>query len=175
MKNYLKMTLIVAMTIPMLLLLSSCEDDETKDGPKEETTYKGSFKLTYNVYEDFLSVANIKVSYYDENGELRSEPITTAEWKKEIKYKKLPTNAGFQITCTVKNPLPQNKTFNIKYQYNGSVSLLKEKTDEVVTYKSLTQMLALDGMTAEDIEKSLTAFEVKEFYQIKDGKITVID
>lgn len=173
MKDYLKMTLIVAMTIPMLLLLPSCDkNDEQKE---ETTTYKGSSKLTYNVYDDFLSVANIEVSYYDENGELRSEPITTAEWKKEIKYKKMPTKAGFQITCKVKNPLPKNKIFNIGYKYNGSINLLKEKTDEVIAFKSLAGMLNLGGIEAENIEKILKTFKVKEFYQIDNEKITAID
>lgn len=172
MKNFLKKTLIVAMTIPILLSLSSCDKGDEQN---EETTYKGSFKLTYNVYDDFLSVANIVVSYYDENGELRSEPITNAEWAKEIKYKKMPTNAGFQITCTVKNPLPQNNTFKIKYQYNGSVNLLKEKTDEIVASQSLAQMLTFDGIAAENIERFVKTCEVKEFYQIKDGEITEID
>lgn len=168
MKNYLKMTLVVAMTIPMLLSLSSCGNDDEQDEQKKETTYKAGFELTYKAVGELLSVADITVSYYDENGELRSEPITKPEWKKEITYKKIPANAGFKIICTIKNPLPDKDKFDIGYEYDGSVNLLKEKTDESVTSRALIGKNSAKGAKRDAIGKFLKTYEVNKFYQIKD-------
>ncbi|MEG0517577.1 MAG: hypothetical protein RR555_01745 [Bacteroidales bacterium] len=172
MKNYLKMTLIVAMTIPMLLFLSSCDKD---DEQKEETTYRGSFKLTYNAYDDLLSVANIEISYYDENGELRSEFITKDEWKKDITYKKLPTNTGFKITYTIKEQLPSDKTvFNLRCTYKGSVNVLQGETDNIIASQIFDKGNASKGVKAQDVEKFLKSYKVNLLYQIKDKEVIVV-
>ncbi|MEG2687134.1 MAG: hypothetical protein RR954_08475, partial [Christensenellaceae bacterium] len=135
MKNYLKMTLTVAMAIPMLFSLPSCNKDEHQDEPpKEETTYKGRFKLAYTASADLLAVADIKISYNDETGTLVTEPVTTTdEWKKEVIYKKLPITVGFSIAYTAKNPLSTDKPkVDLEYSYEGSFSSLDAKTDDII-------------------------------------------
>ncbi|MEG1738817.1 MAG: hypothetical protein RR259_11405 [Odoribacter sp.] len=135
MKNYLKMTLIAAMAIPMLFSLSSCTPEhKDEEPPKEEKTYKGSFELTYIASADLLAVADIKISYNDETGKLVTEAVTTtAKWTKKVVYKKLPVTVGFKIAYTVKNPLPTDKpSFDLEYLYEGSVYSLDAKTNEVI-------------------------------------------
>ncbi|MEG0889931.1 MAG: hypothetical protein RSH25_15810 [Bacteroides sp.] len=135
MKNYLKMTLIAAMAIPMLFSLSSCTPEhKDEEPPKEEKTYKGSFELTYKASADLLAVADIKISYNDETGKLVTEAVTTtAKWTKKVVYKKLPVTVGFKIAYTVKNPLPTDKpSFDLEYLYDGSVYSLDAKTNEVI-------------------------------------------
>ncbi|MEG1589052.1 MAG: hypothetical protein RR354_06960 [Mucinivorans sp.] len=134
MKNYLKMTLIAAMAIPMLFSLSSCNlNDEFKD-EEPEKTYKGSFEFTYNASADLLAVANIEISYNDETGKLVTETVTTTQWTKKVIYKKLPATAGFKITHTVKNPLPTDKpSVHLVSKYEGGAFLLDAKTDERIS------------------------------------------
>ncbi|MEG1720060.1 MAG: hypothetical protein RR306_07015 [Clostridia bacterium] len=134
MKNYLKMTLIAAMAIPMLFSLSSCNlNDEFKD-EEPAKTYKGSFEFTYNASADLLAVANIEISYNDETGKLVTETVTTTQWTKKVIYKKLPATAGFKIAYTVKNPLPKDKpSVHLVSTYEGGAFLLDAKTDKRIS------------------------------------------
>ena len=87
-KNYLHQAVLIACSLAVTAM-TSCKDDETIEST---TTVETGYYV--KVSEDVLATTEVVAHYVDATGKLRSESVTTTEWKKQLPKGSLPTSAA---------------------------------------------------------------------------------
>ncbi len=103
--------LLVAFTATML---TSCGDDE--NGKVEPQVV--AFSCEPN--SALLAIANLTVSYTDENGDTKTEALT-GPFSKRITIKKFPMSGSFKVRATLKEYTGSGTTPTLTYCYEHSI------------------------------------------------------
>ena len=107
-------------------------DDDDDDGVSSKKASKLEVFYQYTFSADFLSIADVKIAYYDASGTLQTETVSGTTWTKSVTYTTFPAEVGTKVTATQK-----------------SVSLTKDQYAVSWTTNNVLKGYYADGTNAE--------------------------
>lgn len=128
MKKWMKMMAMALMAVAMTVGFAACsssDDDNNGDTPGSATVVGGKVEYNITIPEDLLAVANVNFVYKDENGNDKTESVTSKDFKKEIIYNKLPATAYSYFEVKLKKNYTHKETYDFSYEktiYFGTIS-----------------------------------------------------
>lgn len=128
--------LLVAFTATML---TSCGDDN-ENGKVEPQVV--AFSCEPN--SALLAIANLTVSYTDENGDTKTEPLT-GPFSKRITIKKFPMSGAFKVRAKLKEYTGRETTPKLTYCYEHSIF---KNEDEISSISAIYTQTDVDNIIA---------------------------
>ena len=106
-----------AMSLTMFTACGS-DDDNDKDSNNTVQEYDATpvaavLECSFEVSDDMLSVLDMAVEYYDNDGKLQTEKLTQKKWSKTVKAK-LPASLGACLKAQLKDGVDVNTIDAIK-------------------------------------------------------------
>lgn len=121
-KQILNIGLYLCMTF-VCFLYTSCSESESDDpnnGRKDPVT--ATITYSFNAQNDYLLLADLTITYWNEQGKQVSEPLTTTSWSKNFTLNQSQT-FGYTVTATAKpniDELLTKDSYQMGYRYNDS-------------------------------------------------------
>ena len=114
--------LCMLMMVLSVLVLASCGDDDKK----ETTSRNVTFDYNVNLSPDILSLADVRVEYYDASGKIATETITESSWNKSLACSN-PERFGYTVMMSPKSNISDlltkdSYTFAYSYSINYGTS-----------------------------------------------------
>lgn len=126
MKKLMKIMAMAVVAVVMAAGFASCsKSDDNGINPSTSTNYYGVMKINLKLSDDVLSLADITVTYTDENSKEHTETLTTGTFTKDIKFNSLPAKALYKVSYKMKENLPNKESFDIAITDDSSTG----KTD----------------------------------------------
>lgn len=105
----LQKVLCLSLFVCVSLFLASCGDDSNSNPEKDVKS--ASTKASLVISQDLLDIADLTITYIDETGVSKTEPLNATTWNKTITQSKFPAKFSFQLSGTVKTNFdPNSKT-----------------------------------------------------------------
>lgn len=159
MKKFCSFFAFIAVAVVMALGFTACGDDNNDDveEPAPEVNYDVRYSVTLG--EDLFKYFDFVLTYVDENGEEKTQVMTSREFNMSFKTsgKVTAKEFGFWIDSHAKNPLPE--------------------IDDAVKYKierhGLTSVVGgdLNKSHGSDSSKSLRGEKFRDYVQKMDNKL----
>lgn len=136
----------------------SSDDDDNNNGntPGASEAITGKFTLDFTVSEDLLNVADVNVTYTDENGRDVTETLSSTEFQKTVTYTKLPVTAKYSIKATLKSTYATKDKYNLGFNYSHKFQKLKG--EKILDTKENGSGQNLNGIKAEKLSQAITQF-----------------
>ena len=115
-------TLTVMCAMTMITVFSACsKDDDDKNSADDNKATAAVMNCNLTVGDDMFNYLDLTVEYYDANGKVQSEQMTSKNWKKSV-LAKLPATLGACLKIQLKNgtdPSSLDKfTEDVNYVYS---------------------------------------------------------
>lgn len=162
-RTHFKLLLIA---ISSILIMASCTKNEDAHNP----AYTGETKLKMTLSQDLLDVANVSLEYTNENGQIKTETITS-NFEKDVKYLQLPVQVICRLKVTLKESYPAQEKYDIACILKLSARLVKDGTISSLHESSVVNR-TVDGVPASSLSQTITSLNAEEKLTIsKDGGI----
>lgn len=101
------------------LVMTSCNKKNEPTPPEPDLkAVAAGIQFTAKFDPQTIEQCDISFDYYDENGAIKNEVVTTAEWTKTIETKALPATLGFRWNLAVKADLDTTKYEHFLVSYS---------------------------------------------------------
>ena len=123
MMRKMMMTMAAVLCCAMIsTVFTSCsKDDDDKNPVDNNKPVAAVMDVSLTVGDDMVGKLNLSVEYYDADGKVQTETLTTNEWKKSIKAK-LPATLGVRLMVKAKDGIDyaslQKLTESYLYAYD---------------------------------------------------------
>ena len=110
-----------------LIMFTACGSDDGDDSNNtvrkyDVTPVAAMMECSFEVSDDMLSVLDMTIEYYDNDGKLQTEKLTQKNWAKTVKAK-LPASLGARLKAQMKDGVDVNSIGAVKflrrYSYKG--------------------------------------------------------
>lgn len=151
------------------------------DDNNEETTdtKTSSFNYSFSFNDELLSIADVKISYIDTNGEEKSEYVSSTSWEKTFTANKFDVSAGVAISMSLKNGVELTKeSYKIKFAYSYLITSTKNGKTVANNPFSISKDSAIGASDVESILKrrsGSTAFKIDADGQIEKTTLSWSD
>ncbi len=174
MKKYF-MTLAAALCCAMTTtVFTACgsDDDSPKDSAKlisAEWTYEASVEGT------LFELCDVSVTYKDENGQEKTEPVTGTTWSKTFTVKNFPFNSSIKLNATRNNVAATAESYDyvVKY-YLAKVTAIysngqKKNVEKLGNY--LRKAGNCKAAKVDDNIESLNSWNLKYILTVEDNEL----
>lgn len=144
-KIFLTLAAIVCCAMTTAVFTSCGGDDSTSGGggggdEQPDVTPAGvELYASFTVDAETLTYFDMTVEYFDEAGNLKSEPMTSKAWEKTI-MAPLPAKVGARLKIALKedNPLDDNKNYTFTWTFSRSCFIVNKKGENLSSGISLS-------------------------------------
>lgn len=154
--------------LPMLfggfLALTSCSNDDPDPVPISDA-FSTNFEYKAQVSADLLLVADVVAVYQDEQGQQKSEPVTSTMWTKTFKAESLPCTTGVIFNITKKPGFDQAAEGSRKYLISGALDwsiIVKQKQNGSVVFLKQDSEVFSETVTADMLDLALAEMNGSE-------------
>jgi hypothetical protein len=129
-KNLMTLAAILCCTA----LFTSCgKDNPTQPDAPDTTPVSAVMAYAFTVTDDLFGAFNLTVEYYDENGVVKTEAMTSKEWTKTVKTTKLPATLGARLKMQLKDGFDSSKegVFSAKHSYGYEYCVVNKSNEKL--------------------------------------------
>ncbi len=160
--------------VSLSLLLGVCMVSCNSDAP-ESTDHHVDYTITLTTNEDFLSVADITISYYL-GGEEKVEAVTTSPWAKTITYSDFPCIGGIIVKRSFKKGVTLDKDkYDFLFTYQTDKNIVNSKGNIISKDSNSRGRIYIEGVDKDEVETYIktdyTMVRALFSMQAKDGTI----
>lgn len=151
------MTLLcVLMTTVTFAACGDDDDDPKKDNPGAVDQNIKTVNFTYilELSQTYLDIADVTITYLDNNGNEQTEAITSTSWTKTISRNSVPASFYAKPSFTLKEGVDATQKYNFSTNIGYSYKTLNAK-GEIVTGNKHTTPHSTGGVKGENLEKFL--------------------
>ena len=156
------------------ILMVSCKKDKDEPQTPEQTTTQQTtvqpvgalLDYQFEVTDEMREVADFTISFYDKNGQLQTEQLTSNKWDTII-VTTLPAKLGVQVKAALKANFDatQYNTFRALKKYTYIAYAIDQNGKKIGTEPSFTNNTGTD-MAADKIEGFFDKYKDKAFLQV---------
>lgn len=155
-------------------VLFSCKKEE-----KATTPNKVSHKIELSVSQDLLNVADLTLTYTDENNNVvKTIKIESPSFTNTVTYTAFPVTTGFHLTLTQKEGVSGTEKLNLSITGITSVSVLKDNAEELISGSVDNLNVSFIGVqpsilsnTLQKVQNLLNSFSTTYNISVKDGSV----
>lgn len=145
--------------LTMSMTFSACgddDDDPIKPTPGVTDTNIKKIDFTYKLElsQTYLDIADITITYLDENGNEQTEAITSTTWTKTVSRNGVPTSFSAEPSFTLKEGVDATQKYDFSSNYGYDYNTLNAK-GEVVTSNKNGKTPSTKGVKGKDLAEFL--------------------
>lgn len=166
--RYAMMAVVMMTTIVSMV---SCGDDD-EPAVEEMVIVSATAPYHFEVSNDLLEVADITITYY-ENNEAKTEKMTSTTWDKKA-TNKVPGKIGFSVAFAMKSGYtPTRDSYFLSYGCEDVMIVALNYGDGQNMGATVDSETEYDEVTKENIEKFLSIASFKLVYSVSaNGTLT---
>lgn len=162
--------MVVVMMISTVSMVSCGDDDE--DAVEEMAIVSATAPYHFEVSNDLLEVADITITYY-ENNEEKTEKMTSTTWEKKA-TNKVPGKIGFSVAFAMKSGYtPTRDTYVLSYGCEDVMIVALNYSNGTNTGEPVDVEKEYVEVPKENLEKFLSLASFRLVYSVSaNGKLT---
>ena len=140
------------LTVFLGLALIPCNGKTPKSRSENSSAKSAVCTCSLSFNKDLLSVADVKITYYDASGKKQTEQITDSVWSKTLTIVTFPSKIGVKLNFTANGKTLTKDSCDFAYRCISSVIINTKKNENLKT-AFVSNSFEMDDVQAANMHK----------------------